>query len=67
MRTMEFNQNLSFDNLKTRNWNAASVLRWLLHLGLFLLTFFTTTIAGVLWLNRDPLELSLYPVHSCLP
>ena len=65
MRTMEFNQNLSFDNLKTRNWNAASVLRWLLHLGLFLLTFFTTTIAGVLWLNRDPFELSNF--HLGIP
>lgn len=31
---------------------------WLFHLGLFLCTFFTTTVAGVWWLNRDPFELS---------
>lgn len=29
-----------------------------LHLGLFLLTFFTTTVAGVFWLNRDGLDIS---------
>jgi membrane-associated protease RseP (regulator of RpoE activity) len=33
------------------------VFRWFLHFGLFMLTFFTTTVAGVLWLNRDPFEL----------
>jgi len=33
-------------------------LRYLLHLLLFLLTFITTTFAGVLWLNRDPFELT---------
>jgi len=32
-------------------------LRLLLHLTLFLLTFFTTTIAGVFWLNRDGFDL----------
>jgi membrane-associated protease RseP (regulator of RpoE activity) len=30
----------------------------LIHSGLFLLTFFTTTMAGVGWLNRNPLELT---------
>ena len=38
------------------NWNRL-ILQWVLHLGLFFLTFFTTTVAGVLWLNRDPFEL----------
>ncbi len=32
--------------------------RSLFHLVLFILTFFTTTLAGVQWLNRDPFELS---------
>ena len=32
-------------------------IRWLLHVFLFLLTFFTTTIAGVQWVGRDPFEL----------
>jgi membrane-associated protease RseP (regulator of RpoE activity) len=41
---------------ETTNWMKV-ILTWSLHLGLFLLTFFTTTIAGVLWLNRDPFEL----------
>jgi membrane-associated protease RseP (regulator of RpoE activity) len=31
---------------------------WLFHLGLFLCTFFTTTIAGVWWVNPDPFELT---------
>ena len=30
----------------------------LLHVGLFLFTFFTTTIAGVQWLNLDPYDLN---------
>ncbi len=29
----------------------------LIHLSLFLLTFFTTTLAGVMWLNIDPFDL----------
>jgi membrane-associated protease RseP (regulator of RpoE activity) len=36
-----------------RDWG-----RWALHLGLFLFTLFTTTIAGVQWLNRDPFDLT---------
>lgn len=36
-------------------------LRFFLHLTLFLLTFFTTTIAGVLWLNRDGFDLRNFP------
>jgi membrane-associated protease RseP (regulator of RpoE activity) len=31
---------------------------YIIHVGLFILTFFTATVAGVQWLNRDPLELS---------
>jgi len=34
------------------------LLNYSFHVLLFLLTFFTTTLAGVQWLNRDPLELS---------
>jgi membrane-associated protease RseP (regulator of RpoE activity) len=45
--------------------NLKEVLQWLLHFGLFLLTFFTTTIAGVLWLNRDPFELTNF--HLGIP
>ncbi len=33
-------------------------LQLLLHLSLFLLTFFTVTVAGVFWLNRDPFDLN---------
>ncbi len=32
-------------------------LSWLIHLALFLATFFTTTVAGVVWLNQDQFEL----------
>jgi membrane-associated protease RseP (regulator of RpoE activity) len=38
--------------------NRAAIRRYLFHFLLFFLTFFTTTLAGVQWLNRDPLELS---------
>ena len=31
---------------------------YLIHLFLFVVTFFTTTLAGVQWLNQDPLELN---------
>lgn len=62
---MEFNQEPSVIGLKNQNWNVNILFRWLLHLGLFLLTFFTTTIAGVLWLNRDPFELSNF--HLGIP
>lgn len=62
---MEFNQDPSINKSKTKNWNFILVLRLLLHLGLFLLTFFTTTIAGVLWLNRDPFELGNF--HLGIP
>jgi membrane-associated protease RseP (regulator of RpoE activity) len=62
---MEFNQDPPVNKSKTRSWNLTLVLRLLLHLGLFLLTFFTTTIAGVLWLNRDPFELSNF--HLGIP
>lgn len=32
--------------------------RILINIGLFLLTFFTTTVAGVMWIGKDPFELS---------
>jgi membrane-associated protease RseP (regulator of RpoE activity) len=32
----------------------------LIYIGSFLLTFLTTTLAGVQWLNRDPLELTYF-------
>lgn len=36
---------------------------WVLHVALFAVTFFTTTMAGVLWLNnQDPLELRNFPL-----
>ncbi|HUN65895.1 MAG TPA: site-2 protease family protein [Bacteroidota bacterium] len=34
---------------------------YLFHASLFLLTFITTTLAGVLWLLKDPFELSNFP------
>lgn len=40
----------------SENWK-----RYLVHIVLFLLTLFTTTLAGVEWLVRDPLELSNFP------
>jgi membrane-associated protease RseP (regulator of RpoE activity) len=36
----------------------SSLRRLTVHVGLLLLTFLTTTFAGVQWLNRDPLELT---------
>jgi membrane-associated protease RseP (regulator of RpoE activity) len=62
---MDNNQSRSFDNPKKRDWSISLVLRLLLHFGLFILTFFSTTIAGVLWLNRDPFELSNF--HLGIP
>ncbi|MEI7906633.1 MAG: site-2 protease family protein [Bacteroidota bacterium] len=35
-----------------------TIRKILLHLSLFIATFFTTTVAGVAWLNIDPFELS---------
>jgi membrane-associated protease RseP (regulator of RpoE activity) len=43
----------------------ALVFQWLLHFGLFLITFFTTTIAGVVWLNLDPFDLNNF--HLGIP
>lgn len=37
---------------------ASSWKRYVTHIALFLLTFFTTTLAGVEWLVKDPFELS---------
>jgi membrane-associated protease RseP (regulator of RpoE activity) len=65
IENMSYDQNHPFADLKNIKLSMTSVLRWLLHLGLFLLTFFTTTIAGVLWLNQDPFELSNF--HLGIP
>jgi len=35
--------------------------KFLVHVGLFVLTFLTTSFAGVAWLNLDPLELLNFP------
>ncbi len=37
------------------------ILQASIHLGLFLITFFTTTLAGVSWANRDFQELTNFP------
>jgi membrane-associated protease RseP (regulator of RpoE activity) len=42
--------------------NSVKLSKIALHGGLFLLTFFTTTLAGVQWLNKDPLELSNFSI-----
>jgi membrane-associated protease RseP (regulator of RpoE activity) len=39
-----------------------STRTYLLHFSLFLATFFTTTLAGVQWLNQKPLELANFPL-----
>lgn len=38
--------------------NFQSVKTYLLHFGLFLITFFTTTVAGVFWLNMNGFDLT---------
>jgi membrane-associated protease RseP (regulator of RpoE activity) len=38
--------------------SSKKIMRYLLHIALFAATFFTTTLAGVLWLNKNPLELA---------
>lgn len=53
-----FNHNQSMSTAK-------NIFKWFIHIGLFLLTFFSTTIAGVLWLNKDPFD--LYNFHFGLP
>jgi membrane-associated protease RseP (regulator of RpoE activity) len=45
--------------LQSKNRN---IFLYLFHSLLFILTFFTTTLAGVQWLNKDPLELSNFAV-----
>jgi membrane-associated protease RseP (regulator of RpoE activity) len=54
---MDTDQDQTVNTRKKNRKRIAMVLRWFFHFGLFILTFFTTTIAGVLWLNRDPFEL----------
>lgn len=48
--------NQSFADEQPENWKRNSI-----HISLFLLTFFTTTLAGVEWLVKDPFELSNLP------
>jgi len=55
---MDPNQDRTSNIFKEKRIKIAIVSTWLLHFGLFILTFFTTIIAGVLWQNRDPFELS---------
>ncbi len=55
---------ISLNNLKLQEDQHNSAFRpitrkqWLIHGGLFLLTLFTTTIAGVAWLNKNEFELA---------
>jgi membrane-associated protease RseP (regulator of RpoE activity) len=55
---MDTDQYQTMQPLKYPSKKNALMLRWLLHLGLFILTFFSTAIAGILWLNQDPFELT---------
>lgn len=43
--------------LKTNQLQRSVTLNLLVYLGAFILTFMTTTLAGVQWLNKNPLEL----------
>ncbi|GJQ21843.1 MAG: zinc protease [Bacteroidia bacterium] len=49
-----------FSSLSSQT-SPTSPRRLLLHSGLFVVTFFTTTLAGVQWSNRDPFELTNFP------
>jgi membrane-associated protease RseP (regulator of RpoE activity) len=62
---MDYNQDQTLNMQGGMRRKTAIAFRWFLHLGLFLLTFFTTTVAGVLWLNRDPFDLSNF--HLGIP
>jgi membrane-associated protease RseP (regulator of RpoE activity) len=53
LRTEEFNPYLRPQNIHQTNYTH----RFLSHITLFLITFFTTTVAGVAWLNIDPFDL----------
>jgi membrane-associated protease RseP (regulator of RpoE activity) len=55
---MDINQDQSANIQTRKQLNVGQITRWLVHLGLFLFTFFSTTIAGILWMNRDPFELN---------
>src|SRR5258706_14947510 len=44
---------------------SGSIQKYLLHWLLFLATFLTTTLAGVMWLNRNPFDLGNF--HIGLP
>ena len=67
---MELKQDLAEPYRRTRQSGLRNVLRWSLHFGLFILTFFTTTVAGVLWLNKDPFDLNNFylgiPYAACI-
>jgi len=62
---MDSNQDQTVNIRKESRKRIAMVFRWFFHFGLFIITFFTTTVAGVLWLNRDPFELSNF--HLGIP
>jgi membrane-associated protease RseP (regulator of RpoE activity) len=62
---MDTNQDKTVYIHRDNRKRIAIVFRWFFHFGLFVLTFFTTTVAGVLWLNRDPFELSNF--HLGIP
>ena len=57
MQDQSFPQPTSYETTPVRE-SSHSLRRYFIHSFLFLLTFFTTTLAGVQWLNRDPFELS---------
>lgn len=58
-----FNPNICYfetnylDNLLEFSTRYKSIKNYLLHSFLFIITFFTTTLAGVMWLNKDPFDL----------
>jgi membrane-associated protease RseP (regulator of RpoE activity) len=62
---MEYSKDQAMNIQKKDNLKGAMVLRWPLHLGLFMLTFFTATIAGVMWVNPDPFDLKNF--HLGIP
>jgi membrane-associated protease RseP (regulator of RpoE activity) len=55
---MEYSEDQTINIQKKAKLKNALVLRWLLHLSLFIATFFTITIAGVIWVNHDPFDLN---------
>jgi membrane-associated protease RseP (regulator of RpoE activity) len=56
---MSYEQQLNLSGFTPKQQGKYS---WLINLGLFIVTFFTTTVAGVLWLNQDMFELRNFPL-----